>query len=838
MKKKYILISFAASLLALTGCNYNDKNFDGLDNITQPEDVIKLEYTLTEADYASVASNSTNKTLAAQADLTNQLKAVGTNALFSQQISAKEYLPAFMAAKWYMADAGSAIKVTYNESVDAPAYLADMAAAESYKVTAANYETVWDKAGVDYFSPSKPAATYLPRFLKAAMADATEGEYVVAEYNYSANDPSGDGEPGETYNSITDAIEGPVGEYNVKGTVAATYAQGFLLTDGKVSILVFKKAPINIALGDEVAVKGTTSVYSGAKQFGNTNLEITRLAGAESFAYPTTINVWAAEQMDAYVAAATNATINYIEYTGTLSISGNYYNVAIEGASKAIGSISYPAPGVVSPELNGKVVKITGYSIGVSGGKYVNTMLTSIAEADATPATSIGVVATSAAGTYTVQGQIVAKYARGFLVSDATGAILVYLNTDYEIGTTVKVAGAVSKYAGLNQYGNTAEVTVIAEGATVSYPTPYLMTTADLDNYVTAPYCRYVQYTGTLTISGNYYNVIFDDAVTAQGSLSYPITGSVDAELAGKQVLVTGYTIGCSSGKFVNTMITSVADASTPASRAAMAASRAAITEKRYAIYEYTGSAWAAATDAIMVNPADYTAMGISGNSFSSSYSPNNYLPQFLNLKFPYAQPEEVKAVAYFYKSGDVTSLKVDEYTYANGVWVKNEFIETKTDQFVFNGTVWNFDPSIVITLKKGDAYSKEFMLATVEGVKEHYGSEYIDSYGTGEFYYGSSGYYGNVDVRPSAWKQYAPYATMSDAEVREVIIEHAESGIFVFSLQKYHGDMDAIPGIDVTVTINYDIYDTAGSGVMQIKYLVTGKGQFEYIKDSYQQIN
>ena len=32
--------------------------------------------------------------------------------------------------------------------------------------------------------------------------------------------------------------------------------------------------------------------------------------------------------------------VKYVEYTGTLSISGSYYNVTVEGASTAIGSYS------------------------------------------------------------------------------------------------------------------------------------------------------------------------------------------------------------------------------------------------------------------------------------------------------------------------------------------------------------------------------------------------------------------------------------------------------------------------------------------------------------------
>ena len=67
-----------------------------------------------------------------------------------------------------------------------------------------------------------------------------------------------------------------------------------------------------------------------------------------------------------------------------------------------------------------------------------------------------------------------------------------------------------------------------------------------------------MRYTGTLKIDGNYYNVINDEALTAQGSLSYVLDGAVDTALDGQEVVVEGYAIGVSSGKFLNTMVTSV----------------------------------------------------------------------------------------------------------------------------------------------------------------------------------------------------------------------------------------------------------------------------------------
>lgn len=49
-----LLMPIAVSLILLSGCKYNDDNFEGLDDMTQPTNLMKIEYTLTEADYASV----------------------------------------------------------------------------------------------------------------------------------------------------------------------------------------------------------------------------------------------------------------------------------------------------------------------------------------------------------------------------------------------------------------------------------------------------------------------------------------------------------------------------------------------------------------------------------------------------------------------------------------------------------------------------------------------------------------------------------------------------------------------------------------------------------------
>ena len=167
------------------------------------------------------------------------------------------------------------------------------------------------------------------------------------------------------------------------------------------------------------------------------------------------------------------------------------------------------------------------------------------------------VVAAGVQDNASVSGTVVATYARGFLVSDGTGYILTYLDVNYDnslaVGDVVTVSGATSMYAGLLQFGKTSTFEKTGSVA-FTQPEPEALDGAALDAYLNAPCIKYVQYTGKLEISGYYYNVIVDGAASAKGSISYVPEGLVDVSLNGKNVVVTGYSIGVSGSVFVNTM--------------------------------------------------------------------------------------------------------------------------------------------------------------------------------------------------------------------------------------------------------------------------------------------
>lgn len=97
-----LLMPVAVSLILLSGCKYNDDNFEGLDDMTQPTNLMKIEYTLTDADYATISSNSTNKKIATDAGVSKDLENVKTNMYLTEKITGADYIPAFLLDKYYL----------------------------------------------------------------------------------------------------------------------------------------------------------------------------------------------------------------------------------------------------------------------------------------------------------------------------------------------------------------------------------------------------------------------------------------------------------------------------------------------------------------------------------------------------------------------------------------------------------------------------------------------------------------------------------------------------------------------------------------------------------------
>ena len=223
------------------------------------------------------------------------------------------------------------------------------------------------------------AGTYTLTIPAGSLKDDYDNNCKEYTFTWTINGDNGEGE-GEEDNElkvtdIENIISAGPGEAKAEGVVYATYTKGFLLNDGTASILVYLDAEHEYTAGDYLTVTGTTSTYGGLLQFGKEAI-IEKASDTKEEVEHEAITVMDAAAMEAYLTAP---AVKYVEYTGVLTISGTYYNIAIEGTTKAVGSISNPAATLL-PEgaVSGATIKVTGYLIGVSSSKFVNTMATAV----------------------------------------------------------------------------------------------------------------------------------------------------------------------------------------------------------------------------------------------------------------------------------------------------------------------------------------------------------------------------------------------------------------------------------------------------------------------------
>lgn len=162
--------------------------------------------------------------------------------------------------------------------------------------------------------------------------------------------------------------------------VVAKYAQGIMLGQEGVYLLAYNKDGVDANVGDIVKVSGKMGAYTNnnnGKSYPQiTGPEVTFISGDNPVVLPEPKVLTTLDGYDQIYP-------ELIQYTGTLAVSGSYYNVTVPGSTN-VGSIQYPLNPDEVKAFDKKVVTVTGFFVGMSGNKfYVNTMLTSIEESSA-----------------------------------------------------------------------------------------------------------------------------------------------------------------------------------------------------------------------------------------------------------------------------------------------------------------------------------------------------------------------------------------------------------------------------------------------------------------------
>ena len=230
---------------------------------------------------------------------------------------------------------------------------------------------------------------------------------------------------------------------------------------------------------------------------------------------------------------------------------------------------SQGAPWADQQFVAGATGTITGYAALYKGAAQVSPRSTKdIADfmSGTTPepdpdVTPIGEITT--AGTYKTEGTVVARGKMAYIIADNTGAMMVYhKDNERSVGEKISISGEVTLYNAQStpQFSASAEVEVLSTGNNWTY-NPAKKDGAAMDALLSGtPVCTEIEFEGNLAISGNYVNVTIPGASTAIGSVKY-IDNSTISQLNGKDVVVKGYFVGTSSGKYVNVLPYSVEEA-------------------------------------------------------------------------------------------------------------------------------------------------------------------------------------------------------------------------------------------------------------------------------------
>lgn len=123
--------------------------------------------------------------------------------------------------------------------------------------------------------------------------------------------------------------------------------------------------------------------------------------------------------------------------------------------------------------------------------------------------------------------------------------------------------------------------------------------------------------------------------------------------------------------------------------------------------FTYNGESWESPSDKFyFISEADFASMSLEtfGSGADPVAFPEDYLPTFLGLKFPYAQEGDALDVAYNYvSSSSGLGVRGNLYTVIDGEWVGYESTINTTLQFGHNGVTWVPDNTIKYTLTAAD---------------------------------------------------------------------------------------------------------------------------------------
>lgn len=789
----------SAALLMLAGCgdDWNEDKLDGFIDRPSAVDIKNIEYTLTDADYKTIATNKTNKALAEAEGMEDQLAKLTGNKYFTEQISASKYIPAFLAATYPTLDDKSSVKVTYNKLTGEPDYLAAIGDARTYTLTEEDYQTVWGQVvKASFLSPKTESR--IPKLLSAVMPDAVAGDMVMVDYAYSETEPSVGGGGSTAEPTWTQVAAIPV---------RSTGANWDFVNMGPINLSEYKGQTVNIAFRYTSTASGAaTWELKNAKILAVPYLDVCLFAKTEDGSFAKVGKSSSFKGAGDYVIVSVGADGQYYPF-GRLpdgKIYGYMYPDPIKVESDKIAAAD-AADYIITLDATeaGFTLKNALGQYFYMSGNYDSFNVTTEVGAEGYDWT---VASAGGSDLFTITNVLKQKSVK-----------LNYYNGSYSFGSY-----AASKVEGFTYYNETLLGT---DGGFTIYDV-----NTDGLSFIWKNDAKYGFKASAFVDNVNHAteSYLVSPAIEISEDAALPYITIDEAFRFGKAEELTVW---------VSTDYAALAASATLKTRMAYNSNRAGL-------YAFDGSAWSKhgvdGKTLDVMQPADYTSLGTGYLS-----SPATVLPVYLKNKYPYAQAEDVVAVAYYASADGAVAAK--EMVYDGAVWNMTLAAVPMVDQFVKSNGTWVYDPSVVLDLPvgKGQPLSTLYYQAMTDWVWENIdspkglskGQGYVTTYGNNEYYTGASAYQGNADWRKSAADTQYPeeYKEMSEADFLPLIQKRFVE-VLGHVLADLNSDAKMVDGVDVFYTVNFGVY-TGVNENWTVVYKLVADGQFEYVEDSLKKL-
>jgi len=218
---KKILYLFTLILFVVASCDPMEEIYDELEEMDTGYSN-SVTYTLTEDDYVAIAELTSNA---------NAAEFIEDMMYFTDEFSAAEFVPAYLAEMYPALSEGSSAMITYKFNNEVPDELVDYTDLDEYELEDGDYVSADGVLEITkYYSPGYSPEVYIPVVLGDAIADPSSGDLLVVEYEYSDADAEVDFDAEAVVPFWSEGFDADLGVFTTQSVVGATkewYQSGY-----------------------------------------------------------------------------------------------------------------------------------------------------------------------------------------------------------------------------------------------------------------------------------------------------------------------------------------------------------------------------------------------------------------------------------------------------------------------------------------------------------------------------------------------------------------------------------------------------------------------------------